>query len=266
MNRLLQKSVRAVSAPDRWGRYATRLWLGVLGPLARLPVPVVGKMCARLAALGLGPYKAKRKLVKVTGRTYVSPRAQVHGQNLEIGKRCFLDDQVTIYIAGTGGRVTLEDDVFLYRGTIIEVVHDGHVRIGAGTHIQPYCIVNSVVGPLTIGRNVQVAARCGFFPYRHRIDDPDVPIQDQGYASKGGIVVEDDVWMGAGVLVMDGVRIGRGAVIGAGSVVTRDIPSHGIAVGSPARVVGRRGEGKHPAPTPSGATESMDPQPEARAR
>jgi len=58
--------------------------------------------------------------------------------------------------------------------------------------------------------------------------------------SKGGIVVEDDVWLGYGVIVLDGVRIGKGAVIGAGSVVNQDIPSGAIAVGVPARVVKSR--------------------------
>jgi acetyltransferase-like isoleucine patch superfamily enzyme len=60
--------------------------------------------------------------------------------------------------------------------------------------------------------------------------------------TKGGIVVGDDVWLGFGVVVLDGVRIGKGAVVGAGSVVTRDIPDNAIAVGVPARVVKMRGD------------------------
>ena len=60
--------------------------------------------------------------------------------------------------------------------------------------------------------------------------------------SRLGIVIEDDVWVGAGVRVMDGVRIGRGSVIGAGAVVTKSIPPNSVAVGMPARVVGQRGE------------------------
>jgi acetyltransferase-like isoleucine patch superfamily enzyme len=59
--------------------------------------------------------------------------------------------------------------------------------------------------------------------------------------TKGDIVIEDDAWLGVGVVVLDGVRIGKGAVIGAGSVVTRDIPDNAIAVGVPASVVKMRG-------------------------
>ncbi|NUQ39504.1 MAG: hypothetical protein HUU23_17315 [Caldilineales bacterium] len=62
----------------------------------------------------------------------------------------------------------------------------------------------------------------------------------QPITSKGDIVIEDDVWLGVGAIVLDGVTIGRGAVIGAGAVVTESIPAYAIAVGAPARVVGHR--------------------------
>ena len=60
--------------------------------------------------------------------------------------------------------------------------------------------------------------------------------------TKGGIVIEDDVWLGFGVIVLDGVRIGKGAVIGAGAVVTKDIPEGAIAAGIPARVIKMRSD------------------------
>jgi acetyltransferase-like isoleucine patch superfamily enzyme len=254
MKRYVQKGIRVVATPGRWGAYGAKLWVETFARLSRLPV--VGAFCARLAAWGLGPYKAKRRVVRLTGRSYVSPRAQIHGSNLEVGERCFIDDDVTIYIADGRGRVVLDEGVYLYRGSILEVVKGGEIRIGSGTHIQPYCVLNSVIGKLDIGRNVQIAAHCGFFPYRHRIDDVDVPIQEQGFASKGGIVIDDDVWIGTGVKVMDGVHIGRGSVVGAGAVVTRDVPSYSVAVGNPARVVRRR-TGR---PTPPGRREGARPR------
>jgi acetyltransferase-like isoleucine patch superfamily enzyme len=60
----------------------------------------------------------------------------------------------------------------------------------------------------------------------------------QPLQTKGGIVIEDDVWIGFGVIVLDGVKIGKGAVLGAGSVVTRDIPDNTVAVGVPAKTIG----------------------------
>ena len=75
----------------------------------------------------------------------------------------------------------------------------------------------------------------------HEYADADVPIAEQGFAeSKGGIVVEDDVWIGAGSVLLDGAVVRRGAVIGAGSVVRGEVPAGAIAVGTPARVIGQR--------------------------
>ncbi|HOZ23028.1 MAG TPA: DapH/DapD/GlmU-related protein, partial [bacterium] len=62
----------------------------------------------------------------------------------------------------------------------------------------------------------------------------------QGYESKGGVVIEDDCWLGAGVMVLDGVTIGTGSVIGAAAVVTKDIPPYSVALGIPAKVVATR--------------------------
>ena len=67
-------------------------------------------------------------------------------------------------------------------------------------------------------------------------------MREQPITSKGDIVVGEDVWFGLGVKVMDGVTIGDGAIIGAGAVVLDDVPALGIAVGVPARVIGKRGE------------------------
>jgi galactoside O-acetyltransferase len=70
----------------------------------------------------------------------------------------------------------------------------------------------------------------------HVFDDLQRPIREQGITAQG-IVIEDDVWLGAGVTVVDGVTIGRGSIIGAGAVVTTDIPPYSIAVGIPAKPV-----------------------------
>ena len=88
-----------------------------------------------------------------------------------------------------------------------------------------------------------IASRCAFMPYQHGFADTHRPMREQPLTSRGDIVIEDDVWLGVGVTVMDGVTIGQGAIIGAGAVVTKDIPPYTIAGGVPARVIGARVEG-----------------------
>ena len=82
----------------------------------------------------------------------------------------------------------------------------------------------------------------------HRFDKFDIPIQNQGHDSKEiefnnnsySVVIEDDVWIGARVILLSGAHIGEGSVISAGSVVSNKIPPYSIAVGNPARVIANR--------------------------
>ena len=68
-----------------------------------------------------------------------------------------------------------------------------------------------------------------------------VPIKEQGYR-EADIIIEDDVWIGANSVITSGVHVGKGAIIGAGSVVTKNIPSYAIAAGTPAKVIKQRPE------------------------
>jgi len=199
-------------------------------------LPYMGRFFTWLAGLPVDPYRSRRELAHI--KTYISPKAQISCPNLHIGPRCFIDDFVTIF--GQDGSVVLSKRVHLYRGTIIEVGQGGKVIIGENTHVQPGCNLNGYVGEVRIGRKVMVSAGCGFTSYQHKLDDLSLPMCDQALTSKGDIVVEDNVWLGMGVKVMDGVCIGKGAVIGANAVVTKHIPPYSIAVGVPARVIRKR--------------------------
>lgn len=108
-----------------------------------------------------------------------------------------------------------------------------HVTINEGVFLDGF-------GGLTIGDNCRIAHGCSFISEDHVFSDPDTPIWRQGKRA-GPIVLEDDVWCGCGVKVLRGVCIGRGSVIAAGAVVTRDLPPYSIAMGIPAKVVGVRG-------------------------
>lgn len=207
--------------------------------------PVIGRPCVRLAGALVGPYKERKLLAMLTSKPYISPRAQIKCDKLQIGPQVFIDDDVVIYGHDGGEGVSLGPRVHIYRGTIIEAGSGGRVIIGEFSHIQSNCSLKGFVRDLRIGSGVQIAPQCTFSPYEHNFDDLSQPIWSQGLRSEGPIAIEDDAWLGVGVRVLEGVTIGRGAIIGAGSVVTRDIPAYAIAVGVPARVIGTRG-GKKP--------------------
>jgi acetyltransferase-like isoleucine patch superfamily enzyme len=96
-------------------------------------------------------------------------------------------------------------------------------------------------GSITIGNGVHIAPHVIIFAANHIFADTDIPIYKQG-TEKAPIVIEDDVWVASNVVITAGVRIGRGSVIGAGAVVTKDIPPWSVAVGVPARVIRTRKE------------------------
>ncbi len=116
----------------------------------------------------------------------------------------------------------------------------GNVEIGAGTVINSGCVIYSGNG-VRIGRGVAIAANCTFAPVNHEYKQRDNTIASQGFRpSKGGIEIGDDAWIGANCVLLDGVKVGNGCVIGAGSVVRGVLESHAVYGGNPIRMLGRR--------------------------
>jgi acetyltransferase-like isoleucine patch superfamily enzyme len=112
------------------------------------------------------------------------------------------------------------------------------ILIGANSAVDAYSFLGSA-GPITIGKNVIMGEHVCFHPENHNFERIDIPIQHQGTTRKG-IVIEDDVWVGANVTFLDGACVRQGCVIGAGSLVRGEIPPFSVAVGIPARVVRSR--------------------------
>ena len=200
-----------------------------------------GRISTWLATLIYPPYYSRVRLSKMNPKGYISTKATIHHRLLSLGQNIFIDEGVLIYQDIGGESVELGDGVHLHREAIIQTGQGGNVKIGYGTHIQPRCQFSAYKAPILIGRRVEIAPYCAFYPYNHGFA-PGKPIRGQPLQSKGGITIEDDVWLSVGVIILDGVRIGEGAVIGAGAVVTRDIQANAIAVGNPARVVKMREE------------------------
>ena len=112
------------------------------------------------------------------------------------------------------------------------------LRIGRRAGLNIGCWINAR-GGVTIGNNVIIGPYCVIHSANHRMDNLETPIAIQGYENKP-VCIEDDVWIGARVVILPGVTIGEKAVVGAGSVVTKDIPSKAVAVGNPAQVIRMR--------------------------
>ena len=115
---------------------------------------------------------------------------------------------------------------------------DSKIEIGDNCSINPFCRLCGG-GGLTIGNDVRVGTGCIFLPMNHIFENPNVPIRLQGENRKG-ILIGNDVWFGAYVKVLDGVTIGDGCVIGAGSVVNKNIPPYSVAAGVPVRIIKKR--------------------------
>jgi acetyltransferase-like isoleucine patch superfamily enzyme len=141
-----------------------------------------------------------------------------------------------------GSRIVIEDDVAIDAFVKIKPAGgSGDVVIGRGSVINSGCVLYTGNG-IRIGCNVLIAANCTLAPTNHAFGDPDRPIRAQGFQpSRGGIMIGDDVWIGANVVLLDGARIGSGSVIGAASLVRDRIPEYCIAAGVPATVRGWRG-------------------------
>jgi acetyltransferase-like isoleucine patch superfamily enzyme len=143
----------------------------------------------------------------------------VRGSILEIGEHAKIDAFVKIVFSG---------------GT-------GDVVIGDWCYINSGCVLYSGNG-IRLGRDVLLAANCVLAPTDHEYAQRDVPVRRQGFRpSRGGIVIEDDVWVGAGSILLDGTILRRGAIVAAGSVVRGEVAAFAIVAGNRAVPVGVRG-------------------------
>ncbi|MBR3019133.1 MAG: CatB-related O-acetyltransferase [Clostridia bacterium] len=118
-----------------------------------------------------------------------------------------------------------------------KVVLTSRISIGDLSGIGKYSVVD---GPITIGKYVNIGEQLRVVTQNHRTDRTDIPMQQQGYTEEKEVVIGDDVWIGHRVILLPGVHIGKGSVIGAGAVVTRDIPEYSVAGGVPARIIKNR--------------------------
>jgi len=152
----------------------------------------------------------------------------------KVGKGTIFEGAVQVH---GGNRVRIGNQVRLGAGVIVDAGVGGEVVIGSRTYVGRFATIIS-------NDKVEIGEKCLISPFCYIIDSDhgfrdEAPIQSQGYVISR-VMIGDDVWIGVGSAILRGVTIGTGSVIGARSVVTRDIPRSVIAVGSPARVIKER--------------------------
>ena len=114
------------------------------------------------------------------------------------------------------------------------------LNLGSNVTIQPMCYIEAS-GGVTLGNDVSIAHGATIISESHVYDDPDIPFKNQGMIYKP-VRVGDDTWIGAKASILAGITIGKKAVIGANSVVTKDVPDYAVVAGCPARIIKYRGQ------------------------
>jgi acetyltransferase-like isoleucine patch superfamily enzyme len=163
-----------------------------------------------------------------------------HPHKIAIGDNVVIDDLCCLDAKGSDNRgIAIGEGVFIGRNTILsckngDIVIDDHANIGFNCEIFSASRVR-------VGKSILMAAYTYLVGGDHLYDRVDIPVLEQGRTARG-IDVDDNVWLGTHVVVTDGSRIGRDAIVGAGAVVVGEIPAFAIATGIPAKVVrDRRG-------------------------
>lgn len=164
-----------------------------------------------------------------------------NSSSLWIHPTACVSPDVRIHQSTRGTRIVIGAHTFIYDFVVIRAVGgSGDIEIGEHCYINANSVIYSGAG-VKFGNYVLLGPGCVVAPANHAFGRVDLPIRHQGFMpSRGGVVIEDDVWVGANCALLDGAHIGTGAVIAAGAVVSRPVEPYGIYGGVPARKIGER--------------------------
>jgi acetyltransferase-like isoleucine patch superfamily enzyme len=154
---------------------------------------------------------------------------------LSVGHRVMIDPRA---FPARGGNIDIGDDSVVRAGAML-LPSGGSISIGRRTSLNQYVVINGE-GGVRIGSDVMIAAFVGIFAGNHQTSDVCRPMRQQGMITRGGVIIEDDVWIGTHAVILDGVRVGRGSIIAAGAIVSKDVEPFSVMAGVPARKIKSR--------------------------
>ena len=168
---------------------------------------------------------------KIAFNCYIKHPGNVDcGHGVTILSGCMLD-------APSPSRIKLADRVKLNRHVYLGA-NGNNITIGEASQVNRHAFLDAR-GGIEVGKQVLIGPYAKIISYRHIFDDVTRPIMEQGLVGEK-VIVEDDVWIGAGAVILQGIRIGHGSVIGANAVVTRSCEPYSVLAGAPARVLRKR--------------------------
>lgn len=180
-----------------------------------------------------------RLILKMDGVAAIENHVRIRfADNIKLGNGVYLDQGT--YLHATPQGIEIGAGSIVMHGAVLHVYNfrnlpQSRIKIGRESLIGEYSIVRGQ-GGVVIGDRVYTSPFTQIIAVNHVFDDPNTPFVEQGITAEG-IVIEDDVWLGAGAVITDGVRVGKGAVVAAGAVVTKDVPPHTVVGGVPARII-----------------------------
>ena len=184
----------------------------------------------------------KKILGSVGSSCFIEKNVRFHvPQKIFLGNRVFIGENSFIDPTHLKNEIRLENNVHIGRDCILRTNTTGNICVREGVAINTRTFLFG--GNIEIGKNSLLSPGVHLISGNHVFDDPSIPIKFQG-GEHARVEIVEDVWLGAYVIVLKGVTIGKGSVVGAGAVVTQDIAPCSVAVGVPAKVIRKRGQRK----------------------
>ena len=202
---------------------------------------LAGFMSAIPGALGLFLRKTffKSLFAQVGDGLIVGPHVTLRCPGrMSLGKNVVIDGNAVLDAKGADSQIILGDSVLVGKDTTLSCT-SATISIGIDVSIGPYCYLRAGLAPIQIGSFVTIGSHTTIVSGSPSYKRLDIPMKRQ-LGNTQGITLENDIWIGVGVRILDGVKLGSGSVVGAGAVVLEDIPAYAIAAGIPARVIGYR--------------------------